>query len=64
MTVEEATAKFDPKAFQDRLDTMWNDGARIELDHYLGQEPKHPPSNAAPAGVNPDGEQDLEESGL
>ena len=64
MTLEEAEAKFDPKAFQDRLDKWREDGARFELDHYLGQEPKNEPAIAAPAEVNPDGEQDLEGAGL
>jgi serine/threonine-protein kinase len=44
MTLEEAEAKFDPKAFQDRLDTLWKDGARFELDHYLGQATDEPSS--------------------
>ncbi len=55
VTQEDAWAKYYPTAFQNQLDAMWNDGARFELDHYVGQEPKQPPSSVAPAGVNPNG---------
>ncbi len=61
MTLEEATAKFDPKAFQDKLEKWTTDGAKFELDHFLGQEPKNSPLIAAPAGVNPDREQKPED---
>ncbi|MFO1004082.1 MAG: serine/threonine-protein kinase [Planctomycetaceae bacterium] len=60
MTLEEAEAKFDPKAFQDRLDKWRMDGAKFELDHYLGQEPKNEPAIAAPAEASPT-EQDLQD---
>ncbi len=36
----DAEANFDPKEFQTRLDTLQENGARFEPDHYLGQETK------------------------
>lgn len=63
ITLAEAETKFDPKAFQARLDGMWDGGARFEMDHYLGQEPNNLPAIAAPTTLHPDAEQSSDETG-